>query len=172
MSETHTRLCPSIPRLPRSLPAALRLALVLTAFWACNAAAEAVDPEDINPDKPFAQAHIILQVSDGDATRHSTVLSIASNLIKHYGGEDQVDIEIIAFAGGVSMLRGGDNPNAARIRSLQATGVRFYICGNTLDTIAYRTGKRPAVFPGVEEVPVGVAFLVGEMARGYQPVHP
>ena len=157
-------------RVPESLTACL-FALLLW-FMPAIASTHEKDPEEINPDKPFARAHIILQVSDGDRSRHSTVLSIASNLIKHYGGDDQVDIQVIAFAAGVSMLYTADNPNAARVRNLQATGVRFHICGNTLDTIARKTGRRPEALPGVIEVPVGVAFLVEEMARGYQAVHP
>ena len=33
-------------------------------------------------DKPFAEAHIILQLSDGDAAVQSRVLNVASNLLK------------------------------------------------------------------------------------------
>ncbi len=160
------------PSASRVLLAASWLGMALLAGWWGPAGAHPADPEEINPDKPFAQANIILQVSDGDPSRHNTVLSIASNLIKHYGGGDQADIQVIAFAAGVSMLFANGNPNAERIRSLQANGVRFYICGNTLDTIARRSGKRPKAFLGVEEVPVGVAYLIGEMSRGYQHVHP
>ena len=130
------------------------------------------EAEDINEDKPFAQAHVIMQINDADTAHHNSALSIANNLLNHYGGADQVDVEIIAFAAGVPMFYAENNANAERIRSLAANGVRFYICGNTLDTIAHKTGTRPQVLPGVVEVPTGVAFLVEEMARGYSHVHP
>ncbi len=127
---------------------------------------------DINDDKPFAQAHIIMQLNDAEPSHYNASLAIAYNLINHYGGADQVDVELIAFGAGVPMLFAENNANEARIRSLMNNGVRFYICGNTLNSIAQTTGKRPIALAGVEEVPTGVAFLVEEMARGYQHVHP
>ena len=39
-------------------------------------------------DKPFAEAHVVLQLADGDAESQTRVLSVANNLIKHYGGPD------------------------------------------------------------------------------------
>jgi len=126
----------------------------------------------LNEDKPFAAAHVIMQLNDPEPAHHTAALSIANNLIKHYGGSDQVDVEIISFGGGVSLLFAEQNGNRARIQSLMQNGIRFYICGNTLDTIAHKTGQRPQALPGVVEVPTGVASLVEEMARGYKPVHP
>lgn len=54
-------------------------------------------------DKPFAEQHIILQVSDADPTKYTAILDIANNLIKHYEGPDLIDIEVIAFGKGVEM---------------------------------------------------------------------
>jgi hypothetical protein len=52
-------------------------------------------------DKPFAAAHILLQLSDGDEAVQTRVLNVASNLLKHYGGPDLVDLEIVAFGPGI-----------------------------------------------------------------------
>ncbi|HEY5680461.1 MAG TPA: DsrE family protein [Pseudomonadales bacterium] len=128
--------------------------------------------EGMNDEKPFAEAHVILQVSDADPSRHQTVLDIANNLTRHYGGPDMADIEIIAFSSGVKILLTTDNPHTQRIANLMENGVRFYVCGNTLDTIERRDGKRPVVLPGVREVQTGVAFMIEEIAKGYVPVHP
>jgi len=125
----------------------------------------------LNEDKPFADTHVILQVSQSDPARHGLTLDIANNLGKHYGGSDMVDVEIIAFGGGVPMLFKG-SALGARINSLMAQGVRFYVCGNTLDTIERRDGKRPRVLSGVETVQTGVAFMVEEIKRGYIHVQP
>ena len=35
-------------------------------------------------DKPFAEHRIVLQLSDNDPRKQSLVLSVASNLMKHY----------------------------------------------------------------------------------------
>ena len=120
--------------------------------------------------KPFAEAHIILQVSDAEKVHHGATLDIANNLMKHYGGQDKVDIEIIAFGAGISLLY--KDSNTDRIASLLEHGVRFYACGNTLDSIERKTGKRPALQPGVETVQTGVAFMIDEVKRGYTLVHP
>lgn len=128
--------------------------------------------DGLNEEKPFAEAHVILQVSDADQSRHRTVLDIANNLTRHYGGPDLADIEIIAFSTGVTMLLAGDNSDAQRIADLMENGVRFYVCGNTLDTIERRDGTRPAVLPGVREVQTGVAFMIEEIRKGYVPIHP
>jgi uncharacterized protein len=65
-----------------------------------------------------------------------------------------------------------DSLQKTRITSLMAQGVRFYVCGNTLDSIERRDGKRPAILDGVEVVQTGVAFMVDEIKRGYIHVQP
>ncbi len=132
----------------------------------------ALGQEPLSEDKPFAEAHVILQVSQNDATRYSLVLDIANNLTRHYGGQDMVDIEIVAFGPGVPLMFAQDNERQARIKSLMDHGVRFYVCGNTLDTIERRTKTRPAVLPGVETVQTGVAFMIEEINKGYVHIQP
>jgi len=126
----------------------------------------------LNDEKPFAEKHVIMQVSRGDGARQGLVLDIANNLAKHYGGQDMVDVEIIAFGAGVPIVFADNNPNQARVQSLMAHGVRFYVCGNTLDTLERRDGDRPELLPGVETVQTGVAFMIDEVDRGYTHVHP
>ena len=144
--------------------------LLVCLFVAGSGQAAAAEP--FSEDKPFAEAHIIMQVSDAEPVHYQAVLDIANNLAKHYGGQDMVDIEVIAFGAGVPMLYADDNDNAERISSLMEHGVRFYVCGNTLDTVERKTMRRPQVLAGVETVQAGVAFLVDEIRRGYVPIHP
>jgi intracellular sulfur oxidation DsrE/DsrF family protein len=122
-------------------------------------------------DKPFAEARIVLQLADGDAESQARVLSVANNLIKHYGGPDFVDIEIVAYGPGISLLY-ADYPDGERISSLLANGVRFVACGNTLDTIERQTGKRPAVIPAAIPVQTGIARLVERAQQGFVVVRP
>jgi intracellular sulfur oxidation DsrE/DsrF family protein len=85
--------------------------------------------------KPFAEARIVLQMADGDAESQTRVLNVANNLIKHYGGPDFVDIEIVAYGPGLSLLYPG-NANEERISSLLANDVRFVSCMNTVESPA------------------------------------
>ncbi len=146
--------------------------LLLSGILLFSCAGIAVEREE----KPFAEQHVILQLSDPDPSKYTAVLDIANNLIKHYKGPDFVDIEVIAFAGGVQMYlvdeKAGGNPNSSRISSLQNNGVRFYVCLNTLDSMQRRTGKRAVILDGVEGVQTGVAFMLEEIEAGYTHIHP
>ncbi|MDG1688247.1 MAG: DsrE family protein [Gammaproteobacteria bacterium] len=127
---------------------------------------------ELHDDKPFAETHIIMQVSDAEPVHYRAVLDIANNLTKRYG-QEKVDIEVIAFGVGVPFVFAGENDKfTSRIASLQEHGVRFYVCGNTLDTLERKHGKRPELLLGVEVVQTGVKFLIDEIQKGYIPVHP
>ena len=121
--------------------------------------------------KPFAEAHIVLQLADGDDDTQARVLNVANNLIKHYGGPDFVDIEIVAYGAGISLLY-PHNTNHERISSLLANEVRFVGCLNTLDTIERATGKRPQLIPEAVLVQTGVARLVERAQHGFVVIRP
>jgi intracellular sulfur oxidation DsrE/DsrF family protein len=122
-------------------------------------------------EKPFAEAHVVLQLSDGDSERQARVLSVANNLIKHYGGPDFIDIEIVAFGPGISLLF-ADNKNLERISSLVANGVRFVGCMNTVDSIERKTGERPRLNPVAIPVQTGVAHLIDRSSQDYVIIRP
>jgi len=122
-------------------------------------------------DKPFAEAHIVLQLADGDAESQSRVLSVANNLIKHYGGPDFVDIEVVTYGPGIALLY-PDNPNEERIASLLVNGVRFVGCLNTVETIERKTGKRPQLIDAAITVQTGVARLVERAQQDFVVIRP
>ena len=132
----------------------------------------AAHADELNPAKPFAEKHVLLQVSDNDPDKFNAVLDIANNLVRHYGGTDAVDIQIVAFAAGVPMMFANDNPNEERIKSMMASDVRFVVCLNTIDTIERKTGKRPELLDGVIGVQTGVAYMIEQIAAGYTHIHP
>jgi intracellular sulfur oxidation DsrE/DsrF family protein len=137
-----------------------------TAAYAQNEPAISKPPED----KPFAEHFVALQLSDSDPKKERLVLSVASNLLKAYGA-DKVAIEVVAFGPGIDLLR-ETNEFRALVDSLVTQGVRFDVCGNTLDTIERETGKRPAINPKAVEVQVGVAQLIALSRAGYTVVRP
>ena len=125
--------------------------------------------QDGSDEKPFAEVHLLLQFSDQE--KESSVLDVANNLIKHYGGPDLIDIEIVTFGPGVRLLF-EDGKYDTRIASLVENGVRFYICENTLDSIERKTGTRPKVSPYARPVPAGVAKIIESVAEGFTLVKP
>jgi intracellular sulfur oxidation DsrE/DsrF family protein len=124
-----------------------------------------------NDDKPFAEAFIVLQISDGSPEAQAMVINVANNLVKHYGGPDFVDIEVVAFGPGLSLLFPG-NAQEERIRSLLASDVRFTGCLNTLSSIERATGKRPDIIPEAGMVQTGVAHIVERATDGYVVIRP
>ena len=143
----------------------------LIGLWAVLSAFAVAGEEVINDKKPFAEAHIILQLSDEDTKKQSTVLDIASNLIKHYGGPDSVDVEIVAFGPGIWIYE-ASNPLASRIESLRVSGVTFTVCKNTLDTLARSKGQAPTMVDGLNYVQTGVAHIHDQVKKGYVLIRP
>ena len=121
-------------------------------------------------DKPFAEHKIVLQLSDNDPRKQSLVLSVTSDLMKHYD-PDKVAIEIVAFGPGIELLK-PDNPNRKMVESLVAQGARFDICINTVDTLERESGKRPEFIAAATPVQVGVAQILFLTENGYTLVRP
>ena len=121
-------------------------------------------------DKPFAEHKIVLQLSDNDPRKQGLVLSVTSNLMKHYD-PDKVAIEIVTFGPGIELLR-PENPNRKMVESLVAQGARFDICLNTVDTLERENGKRPEFIAAATPVQVGVAQILFLTENGYTLVRP
>ena len=121
-------------------------------------------------DKPFAEHKIVLQLSDNDPRKQALVLSVASNLMKHYD-PDKVAIEVVAFGPGIELLR-PENPNRKMVESLAVQGARFDICLNTVDTLERESGKRPEFIAAATPVQVGVAQILFLTENGYTLLRP
>lgn len=141
----------------------LLLAVLMALSWATSCA------DDSRDLKPFAEVHVVLQLSD--QSNEAVVLDVANNLIKNYGGPDNIDIEIVTFGKGIRLLFAGTE-HEVRIASLVDNGVRFYVCENTLDTIERKTGIRPVMTKHADYVRAGVARIIESVAEGYTLVRP
>mgnify|MGYP002858647235 FL=1 len=146
----------------------LPISFLLSVMLAFSALAGAEEPEG-NEFKPFAEKHVVLQLSD--QVNEAVVLDVANNLIKNYGGPDMIDIEIVTFGKGVRLMF-ADGQHQTRIASLVDNGVRFYVCKNTLDTMERTHGSRPSVNPVALQVQAGVAHIIDQVANGYILIRP
>ena len=154
----------ALARLARFI--ALVLAAAAISFSPVAAQTPANPP---SPDKPFAEHHLVLQLSDREPEKQALVISVANNLLKHYG-PDKIAIEVVAFGAGIDLLRAG-SPNRARVDSLISQGVQFDICMNTVDTLE-REGKHVNINPKAVRVQVGVARILTLTEKGYTLVRP
>jgi hypothetical protein len=119
--------------------------------------------------KPFADHHLVLQLSDRAQEKQALVISVAYNLLKAYG-PDKIAIEVVAFGPGIDLLR-AENANRARVDSLIAQGVQFDICMNTVDTVE-REGKHVNINAKAVRVQVGVERILELTEKGYTLVRP
>jgi intracellular sulfur oxidation DsrE/DsrF family protein len=121
------------------------------------------------PDKPFAEHHLVLQLSDRAPDKQALVLSIANNLLKAYE-PDKIAIVVVTFGPGIDLLR-TESPNRAKVDSLISQGVQFDICMNTVDTLE-REGKHVNINPKAVKVQVGVGRILQLTEKGYTLVRP
>lgn len=142
------------------------IAALLIAAGTTDARAQQVPLQD----KPFAEHKIVLQLSDNDSRKQGLVLSVASNLMKHYD-PDKIAVEVVAFGPGVDLLR-PENPNRRMVESLVTQGARFDLCLNTVDTLERESGKRPEFIAAATPVQVGVAQILFLTENGYTLVRP
>ncbi len=121
---------------------------------------------------------LALQVSDDSSEKMSTALNNAANVARFYSERgEQVEIRIIAFSGGMNMLRSDKSPVADKLKSIAESlpNLKFEACRNTIEGMAQREGKKPediALFPGVKVVPAGVVELMELGEQGWTIVRP
>jgi intracellular sulfur oxidation DsrE/DsrF family protein len=121
-------------------------------------------------DKPFAQHKFVLQISDMDPFKQTLVLNVASNILKHYG-QDNAEVEIVAFGPGVRLLFEGNN-NSGRIKSLSENSVRFFACSNTVTNMSKKLGHPLAVNPIAASGTGGIVRIKKLIDEGYTLVKP
>lgn len=127
-------------------------------------------PMAMAADKEFAEAKIVLQISDPNPFKQTLVLNVASNLIKHYG-QDQVVIEIVAFGPGLRLLF-ADNSNSQRVSALANSGVSFSACANTQAKMTQVLGDAPVLHNKAVTVSAGVVRIIELTSQGYTLVKP
>ena len=123
----------------------------------------------LQADEDFAEKHVVLQISQPE--RQTLVMNVANNLIKHYG-QDKIAIEIVAFGPGLKILFANNEISTPRIESLQASGVKFSACLNTVAAIKKKTGKEPKLNKHATKVSAGVVQIMDLVEKGYTLIKP
>jgi uncharacterized protein len=123
-----------------------------------------------------AEKHkLALQISDNDPDKMNAVLNVAANVSKYYSDKgEEVDIQIVAFNAGLHMLREDTSPVKPRLKSFKQgmPNVSFMACENTLESMARKEGKEPALVDNAERVKAGVVTLIELGEKGWTIVRP
>jgi intracellular sulfur oxidation DsrE/DsrF family protein len=121
-------------------------------------------------EKPFAEHKFVLQISDMDPSKQTLVLNVAGNILKAYG-QDQADVEIVAFGPGLRLLF-DDNSNAGRIQGLVDQGVRFFACENTINNMSSTLGEPLKLNPNHTTGKGGIVHMKELVDQGYMLAKP
>ena len=121
-------------------------------------------------EKPFVEQKFVLQISDMDPDKQTLVLNVAGNILKAYG-QDQVDIEIVAFGPGLRLLFEG-NSNSDRIEGLTGSGVRFFACENTINNMSKTLGEPIKINSHAASGKGGIVRIKELTDQGYLLVKP
>jgi intracellular sulfur oxidation DsrE/DsrF family protein len=121
-------------------------------------------------EKPFAEHKFVLQISDMDPSKQTLVLNVAGNILKHYG-QDQAEVEIVAFGPGLRLLF-QDNSNAGRIDGLVDSGVRFFACQNTITNMSKIIGEPVKINAHASSGKGGIVRIKELVDQGYMLAKP
>ncbi|MBI5261771.1 MAG: hypothetical protein HY852_08140 [Bradyrhizobium sp.] len=118
---------------------------------------------------------LALQISDDDPAKMRAVLDIAANVSRYYSGRgEEVDIVVVAFNGGLDLLLEDRSPVRERMANFAKAmpNVSFVACGNTLDALTAKEGRRPPLMAKARVVEAGVAALLEFSEKKWTIVRP
>jgi intracellular sulfur oxidation DsrE/DsrF family protein len=114
---------------------------------------------------------VVIQVSSDDPVTQKIALNNAAQMQKAVG-IDNIDIEIVAYGPGLSMLT-QKSPESKRVASLAMQDIKFSACGNTIRKATEKNGgKAPALTEGVEIVPAGAVRIMELQQQGFAYLRP
>ena len=122
------------------------------------------------------QHRVAMHVDQNDPDVMNLALNNAKNVIEHYQkrGEDIV-IEIVAYSGGLHMLRADTSQVKDRIKELVGqypNKIKFAACNNTIHGMEKREGHAIPIIPEAFIVSAGVVELVDLQEQGWSYIRP
>ena len=115
-----------------------------------------------------APRQIVFSVTSGDPAAINHVLSSANNVLKFYGPE-KVQMEIVAYSGGIRAVLKKDPKIAERVRTLMLYDVVFVACGNTMRTKKISASE---LIEGTEVVTAGIVEMIERVKSGWTYIKP
>jgi len=117
--------------------------------------------------QPAGRAKVVIQMSDGDASKWNLALNNAKNLQSDLGAAN-VDIEIVTYGPGIGMLK-AESVVATRVEEALTSGVKVFACENTM-----RGQKltKPDMLGGISYVSAGVVEIMEKQQQGWAYIRP
>lgn len=122
-----------------------------------------------------ADSHrLALQVSDNNPAKMTEALNLAATVSKNYAEKgEEVEIEIVTFAGGLHMMRSDTSPVIERLRTFEKSmpNVTFVACSSTRQVMQRNEGKDIPIFEGAKHLP-GIIRLMELDRQGWTIIRP
>jgi hypothetical protein len=160
--------------LPRAVATGLATLAILAAVPA-SAQSPSQLPAAPAPEMSKMPHRVVIQVSENDAAVMNTALNNAQNLSKFYKDRgESVEIELVAFGPGLSMMRSDTSPVKNRLASManNMKNITFSGCGNTMANMSKKEKKTITLLPEARIVPTGIARIVELQELGWTYVRP
>jgi len=118
---------------------------------------------------------LLLQVSRDDTEGMNLALANAVNAKKLYDSRgEQLQVEIVAYGPGITMLRNDNSPVKDRISEAkkEIPGLVLSMCGNAKAAAEKREGHEVVPLAGVGVVPAGIVRVMELQEQGWSYVRP
>lgn len=114
-----------------------------------------------------AKHRVVFQVSDNDPAKWNLALNNARNVQTDLG-KDEVEIEIVAYGPGLTMLK-AESPVAARLAQALDNKVALLACENTMQNAKV---SKDDMYGGIKYVQAGVTHLMKRQKEGWAYIRP
>ena len=114
-----------------------------------------------------AKQRVIFQVSDNDPAKWNLALNNARNVQQDLG-KGNVEIEIVAYGPGLSMLK-AESPVASRLAAALDASVGLLACENTMQNTKVSKGD---MYGGIGYVQAGVTHIMKRQQEGWAYIRP
>ncbi len=113
---------------------------------------------------------VVLFVGHSDNGKFQQALDRAERLLNEYEGQG-VEVNVVASAGGIDLLRKSSSPYLQRIKDLSDsyTAIQFVACNNTIARLAGQ-GKDVTLIENALIKPSAVQFVVERLQQGWSYV--
>lgn len=104
---------------------------------------------------------IVFQLATGDTLMHQGLTRQLNNVLKHW---PSAQIEVVVHNAGLDFMHLENSSVKKEVPELQARGVVFAVCENTLRR---KKVSKESIMAGAKFVPVGIAEIVEKQEEGF-----
>lgn len=129
--------------------------------------AETAGYDDVDRALAKTQERILLHIGKADYAKFEDVLDQAERLLRTYR-EKNIQVEVIANAGGLDLVREGASPYATRIRQMmvQHENLRFVACANAIEQLRHE-GVETVLVENTQIAPSAVEHIIDRIHEGW-----